>query len=496
MEFIRSISDALHLNDITFAFFNLTRRALDAASSNEIAVAFSAIILFIFFLCLIARFPGVGIPFRSLDNIGPALLTTIGVLGTFTGIFIGLLDFDVASIDSSVPKLLDGLRIAFVTSIVGMAAAITLRLIQSIWPTNIGTRGQVTPEIIHQTLELIDEGIRTSSKAQQETLEELKNSISADADSSLLTQVQKLRTTTQDGQNELIREFKEFAQNMAENNSKALIEALEEVIRDFNTNLTEQFGENFKHLNEAVGALLQWQENYREHIETLEARIEIAVLSVEASKKSLEQISADTRGIPESLQPLRQLLTDLSASLTNLEAHLEAVAALKEKALSAFPHIEENIETLTTNLKASVESNTNQWIRILDDQKTTFDALHTGFNELRNASSEVQEKFLEIQNSAFEDMQKTLQATVADYGNTIEATSDEIQKLIKKAWSETQDGIEKQFETLDENLQQELKRALELLGGNLASLSEKFVADYEPLTEKLRDLVNTAKAVP
>jgi len=40
---------------------------------------------------------------------------------------------------------------------------------------------------------------------------------------------------------------------MAENNSKALIEALQEVIRDFNAKINEQFGENFKQLNEAVG---------------------------------------------------------------------------------------------------------------------------------------------------------------------------------------------------------------------------------------------------
>lgn len=44
----------------------------------------------------------------------------LGILGTFTGIIIGLLNFDTESIDTSIPVLLDGLKTAFITSIVGM----------------------------------------------------------------------------------------------------------------------------------------------------------------------------------------------------------------------------------------------------------------------------------------------------------------------------------------------------------------------------------------
>ena len=61
----------------------------------------------------------------------------------------------------------------------------------------------------------------------------------------------------------LRRSQAEFMAKMAENNSKALIQALQEVIRDFNTKISEQFGDNFNQLNSAVGQLLVWQERYR-----------------------------------------------------------------------------------------------------------------------------------------------------------------------------------------------------------------------------------------
>ena len=51
------------------------------------------------------------------------LVTTLGIFGTFVGIFIGLIGFDETRIDESVPILLKGLRLAFLTSIAGMMAS-------------------------------------------------------------------------------------------------------------------------------------------------------------------------------------------------------------------------------------------------------------------------------------------------------------------------------------------------------------------------------------
>ena len=40
-----------------------------------------------------------------------ATIISIGVLGTFTGIFLGLYHFDTSKITESVPKLLEGLKL-------------------------------------------------------------------------------------------------------------------------------------------------------------------------------------------------------------------------------------------------------------------------------------------------------------------------------------------------------------------------------------------------
>ena len=63
---------------------------------------------------------------RMIDSF-PIILQTLGVLGTFVGITIGLQAFNVNDINGSIPSLLDGLKTAFVSSITGMIAGAILR---------------------------------------------------------------------------------------------------------------------------------------------------------------------------------------------------------------------------------------------------------------------------------------------------------------------------------------------------------------------------------
>ena len=67
----------------------------------------------------------------------PTALTSLGILGTFTGIVIGLWTFDLNQIDISIAALLDGLKTAFVTSIFGIFLSIFFRLLGYILPKPI-----------------------------------------------------------------------------------------------------------------------------------------------------------------------------------------------------------------------------------------------------------------------------------------------------------------------------------------------------------------------
>jgi phage-related tail protein len=462
--------------------------------SDEITFFFCAFILFWFALALYKLFrpsntSRAGARFVAMTPNG---LVTLGVLGTFTGILIGLLDFNVTRIDDSVPQLLVGLKIAFTTSIVGIAAAILFRLLRVLAPGE-NTAAGVTPDDIHGTLVDIRDDARGSADRVSAELHELRNAISADGDSSLLTQVQKLRTSVQDGQHEMIREFREFAKHMVENNQKALIEALQEVIRDFNKNLTEQFGENFKQLNEAVHSLVVWQDNYREHVEALEERLDVAVDALEASQAALEEVQTHAERIPEAIKPLEPVLTGVNTQTKILGAHTETLAALRDKALQAFPTIEANLEKLTTGLATGIDEAVTRSHRALKESEQAHSELRQGYEALLEDTRQAQQRFEQELATALKQMSEQSSQAFAQHGELIEAAAAEAQKTIRESWAKSIETMNDQFTTFDEQMQEELRRALDLLGKNLASVSEKLVADYTPLTQRLQELVNVAR---
>ena len=61
----------------------------------------------------------------------PSVISTLGVLGTFLGITRGLVSFDTATLDTSIPILLEGLKTAFFTSLLGMSGSLILNRIIS-----------------------------------------------------------------------------------------------------------------------------------------------------------------------------------------------------------------------------------------------------------------------------------------------------------------------------------------------------------------------------
>lgn len=395
---------------------------------DEISFAFFVVLITIFLIAILSHF----VQHRSavaanITRIAPSALTSIGVLGTFFGIFLGLLEFDVSDIDASVPPLLDGLKVAFITSIMGISLAVVFRIFESVLPTNAGPGGVSADEIFAVLSDIRNEA-RQFHDESKDAAEKVSNAIGGEGESSVVTQIQNLRMSVADGNDSLLQEFREFAENMAENNSKALIVALSEVMRDFNAKINEQFGDNFQQLNEAVGALLVWQENYKSHVESMTEQFEKTLRGIEAARASLSEIATHADSIPKAMTTLHRVVEAMHQQTQEMERHLEAFQNLRSQAGEAFPVIEQNLTSLTEGVSRDIQRVTTQ-----------------------------------------------------------------LQQEFEKTISESNDVLAKQITELDQSMQDQLRRSIELMGGHLAALSNKFVEDYGPLTDRLRQVVTIAE---
>lgn len=314
---------------------------------------------------------------HSFTHYAPTLLTTLGILGTFAGIISGLLGFDVKDIDGSIDLLLSGLKTAFTTSLVGMTLSIVYKLLLSTGKFSPTRTDQVDEDEIG-----IGELYAVMQK-QAEGLAALQTSIGGDSESSLVSQLKLMRADLGDQhkallvpvqnsaqhsaqlveavqisqqafetfQDRLWIKLQDFADMLSKSATEQVIEALNNVISDFNTKLTEQFGENFKQLNVAVLKLVQWQENYKQQLGQMSEQYQHGVQAITRTETAVASISEESRAIPANMERMKSVLDVNQHQLQELERHLDAFKDIRDRAVAAVPEIREQIDQTVAGMK-------------------------------------------------------------------------------------------------------------------------------------------------
>ncbi|RKZ84842.1 MAG: hypothetical protein DRR19_17190 [Candidatus Parabeggiatoa sp. nov. 1] len=96
-----------------------------------------------------------------------SIIVSMGLLGTFVGIVLGLWEFDTQDIAASVPQLLEGLKFAFITSIIGIFLSVLLSGLQA------KPNKQSKEETVIQRLDVISQTLVTIS----DTVKQLRTDI-------------------------------------------------------------------------------------------------------------------------------------------------------------------------------------------------------------------------------------------------------------------------------------------------------------------------------
>ncbi len=371
----------------------------------------------------------------------PTILTSIGIFGTFLGVAIGLSNFDTLHLQESVPQLLSGLKTAFWSSIAGLLGALSIKFRAVMNVTHGEENQQRTASIDDLNNELI----------------KIHQALSTKEDETLLQEIGMMRVEHQRQSDDLIIAMQHYQEEMVEANTRALIDALAVVMRDFNTKIDEQYGDNFKRLNEGVGQMLQWQQEYKQQLKELadnQQSIGSAMQDASAAFGNMVVHAESFNGISESLG---SMMKGLNSQRSVLDQHLSGLAKLVTDAGEGLPQLEERMLFLTTGLATSLQSYSERMESMLD--KTT--------TSMASTTHDLSEKLQEAYTGAFSQLDNKIMKTLTQ--------------------------TDKQISKLDAALELELNKSLKTMGEQLAALSEKFVQDYSPLTERLHDIVNIAQ---
>ena len=394
----------------------------------------------ILMLLLVCGLYVVGVRRRDFRNMLANAMTSLGILGTFCGIFIALqgLNFQPGDIEKDVFSLVRGMRVAFVTSLIGIGATLLSRATWRFW-----NQKKASPPPPDQNI--------------VEHLDAIKNAIAGDGDSSMVTQMQKMRDENRDGFKKLdglsetirvslVDNLSNLIKTIQEDVAKKLVDSVGDLTEEIRRAFSEQLGKAFEDFNAAAQAIKKWQEDHRQHVEQLTE-------AFEKSAQGIERIRADCESIPKTMGDLRVMVEAANDQQKKLAEHLSVFAEIKTKAEESFPAIKANLDKVGEDLAASAKS---------------FDGL----------AEKIQDAFLLAQAET--------KRVAEQHAENVEKMAGNMREKMEQAQRDAADGIRKSVAESTQQMTSEIDRVAKAWGNNLVSIAQECAKMIEQVRDQTR----------
>lgn len=362
------------------------------------------------------------------------LMTGIGILGTFFGVVVGLQNFNPNDVGASIGPLLEGLKVSFATSVAGLFAAVTTEVVERALPSKRAKIGDPVADSLNQHMIGLSELIEGAKAAN----EHVANNVAG------------MRSEVRDESAMVRRALENALEQLSKGATEEIIQALEGVIKDFNDNLTEQFGDNFKELNAACLRLVEWQADHQEAVKA-------ATESIWSARTSMDSCCEQFKAAVPQHQRFFEIVENTGTSI-------DALATLNERL--------NRLSTEQANVMAQFSS-------ALEGARLKVDNIA---NEITQAATMVTGKQSELI-AGFKELVKTaeegrakLAETLSEHARGHHDVGQSIDELIRKL-SSSHDEVRTQ-----------LRGSLDQLESILTSLTQDFGSAYRRYLDGMRML--------
>lgn len=406
---------------------------------------FLVLMLSIFALATLLRFAGRG---REFVEQGPGFLTSLGILGTFIGIIIGLYEFSLEEIDRSIADLMAGLKTAFITSVIGLALSLLLRVFARM--------------------------IRLPSDPVKDT-------------------------ATIDDLNRNLIELRGSVEGFSQGLGDELVRRLESVVTEFNQRLQVQFGDNLQafcsRLAELEPAMNSAAQAYREHAQQVEAwsqQNDERQRALTEQQDVLRQMYDRIAALPQLYRGLDQLLERQGQQAEQLNRLLEAQGDSTQQLAELVPQLPQNMERLTQGLVAAqkgVDENLAAVNELLQGQAEAvaqrFGDFSAALGNLQALDPQAMENLVNASAETHRDsMRELAQMLATTHREMLQALTEVIRRELK----DTDISIRRQYEQVDRLMATQVEQVLASMGEALATVGGSFTRDYQQLLAQVRRL--------
>lgn len=221
----------------------------------------------------------------------PDILTSLGILGTFVGLVMGLREFDPSGYEQmagSVTPLINGIKVAFITSIYGIALSLSFSFTLRSEFSNLSARAEefldtfylhVRPPYEVDSLNLLME----QKKSQEELVNDLTGVFVEQMGKSFEQSITPAFARMSDG-------FREVADAFTQSQEELLTSVCQAVTRQMRQELMADFGQ----ITKSVDTLAKTQAGYTDFMDRTMLRLQKTMDGVQESMEQTQQYLSDS----------------------------------------------------------------------------------------------------------------------------------------------------------------------------------------------------------
>jgi hypothetical protein len=418
---------------------------------------------------------------KNVLNLVPGVMTGLGILGTFIGLSIGLQNFNTGTseeITASIVPLMNGIKVAFHTSIYGMIFSLVFNFVYK-------------------------EVLEDAYIAVEKFLQAFDNYVDSDADSDnksvIQIMFQKMPETIGEKVAEILNPAVERMNNTLENFTRNIadsqVQGVAEIVDRFMESMNTSLGDSFKNLGIIIDETCELQKKNNEML-----------------TNTLEQVDGMTHNI-------KDINILLNLTLDNMAGYVDKIEKLQGI-------INENFKTANAQFEyqKDYDEKLKEYIDILVNYERQIGEASNKFTEdmskqlemlsqMENKISESTRKNLELLAGKAEDYNKSLTETAKqelqsilslanDYSEKVVVHLNSLESMSEKITAEASNNLqvlsrnaELYNKTLADSTKQQMKEILDLSDrqtGDMDKVAKELAAVSQQLNGKLVVSLNTA----
>lgn len=343
---------------------------------------------------------------KRLLEMVPDILTSLGILGTFVGLVWGLKNFnpnDYAAMTSSVASLVDGIKVAFLTSIYGIALSIVYTygmkseyssLTENLQGFLDRFHAYVMPTAENESRNLLV----SSQKIQTEAMNKMAEQFSVQMADSF----EKVITPT-------FRKMNDSLDMLVTSVTRCQQDAVKEILDGFMKEMHNSFQLQFKDFNEALNQLKKAQKENADYTATL-----YQTMSTQLSDNYLQQ---------------ERVMKDAVTELGNLQnRYLTTANRIVQDNQNIQKMQQQDYQHVTEYLKEAEQSAAKFWVACNQTMKRYVEAATAGM-ENAGQSSQASAEVLKANRQLIQDFDTKMQE-FSQYQKLSYQTMEQVRRLL------------------------------------------------------------------